>query len=66
MFPRLLQIGLDATKTDEEKDRLINEAVQEEMGGFFGPDFAAALQAEGEARAGLSEEVLAILDGYGC
>ena len=66
MFPRLLQIGLDATKTDEEKDRLINEVVQEEMGGFFGPDFAAAIQAEAEARAGLSEEVLAILDRYGC
>ena len=66
MFPRLLPIGLDATKTDEEKERLINEIVQEEMGGFFGPDFAAALLAEAEARAALSEEVVAILDGYGC
>ena len=66
MFPRLLQIGLDATKTDEEKDVLINQVVQEEMGEFFGPDFASALLMEAEARAGLSEEIVAILDQYGC
>ena len=66
MFPQLLQIGLDATKTDEEKEQLINEIVQEEMGGFFGPDFAAALLMGAEARAALSEEIVAILDQYGC
>ena len=61
-----LEIGTDTTKTDEEKERLIEERQQEILGEFFGPDSVAASQAADEVRDALPEETLALLDDAGC
>ena len=60
------EIGFDTTKTDDEKERLIEEREQEIFGEFFGSDFAAAAQNVEEARQALPEETLALLDDAGC
>ena len=68
-FPEMAALLGDHTFRQRWEGRSIGELfqlIQEEMGGFFGPDFAAALLMEAEARAGLSEEIVAILDQYGC
>ncbi len=60
------EIGFDTTKTDDEKEQLIEEREQEIFGEFFGSDFAAAAQNVEEARQALREETLALLDDAGC
>ncbi len=61
-----LEIGLDTTKTDAEKQGLIEARELEILGEFFGPDFVAASQAVDEVREALPEETLALLDDAGC
>ena len=61
-----LEIGLDTTKTDAEKEQLIEAIEKEILGEFFGPDFVAASQAVDEVREALPEETLALLDDAGC
>ena len=62
----IVEIGNDTTKTDEEKERLAEEAVQEKYAEFFGPGFAAASQTLEAARESLSDETLSILDDSNC
>ncbi len=66
VFPKALEIGLDATKTDEEKEQLIQELAEEKLGEFFGPDFVVAVNAETEALEALPEETRATLERYEC
>ena len=66
LFGAALEIGLDTTKTDAEKEQLIEGKQLEILGEFFGPDFVAASQAVDEAREALPEETLALLDDAGC
>ena len=66
IFPASLEIGLDTTIPDEEKERMLEELGREKLGGFFGPDFVATAQAEVQARDALSGEVLAILANSDC
>ena len=66
IFPASLEIGLDTSIPDEEKERMLEELGREKLGGFFGPDFVAAAQAEGPARHALSGDVLAILANSDC
>ena len=54
IFPASLEIGLDTTMPDEEKEHMLEELGKEKLGGFFGPDFVAVAQAEGQARDALS------------
>ena len=61
-----LEIGSDSTKTDEEKEQLIEAKEKELLGEFLGSDFVAASQAADEAREALPEETLALLDDAGC
>ena len=66
IFPVSLEIGLDTTIPDEQKERMLEELGREKLGGFFGPDFVATAQAEGQARTALSGDVLAILANSDC
>ena len=66
IFPASLEIGLDTTIPDEQKERMLEELGREKLGGFFGPDFVSASQAEGQARDALSGDVLAILADSDC
>ncbi len=61
-----LEIGLDTTKTEEEKERLYAALEEEKLGELFGPDYVTAALALEEAKAGLPEETLARLDGSSC
>ena len=61
-----LEVGADTTKTPEERERLIEEFAEEKLGELLGPDYVTATLALEEAREGLSEETLALLDSSGC
>ena len=61
-----LEMAFDQTKTEEEKERAIEDLLTEKLGGLFGPDYVTAALAQGEARERLSEEMLALLDSSGC
>ncbi len=66
MMGAAMEIGFDTTRTEEERDRLIEEKEREILGTFFGPDSVAALQAAKEAREQLPEETLVLLEDADC
>ena len=66
MIGLAFEIDLDTTKTDEEKERLIEERAGEVVGELFGPDFAATSQAAEEALEALADETLALLEDSEC
>lgn len=66
IFPKAIEIGLDETKTDEEKEQLIQEFALELLTEFFSEEWAAAAEAEVAAAEALPEETRAILDRYEC
>ena len=61
-----MEIALDPSKTDEEKQQLIEAMAEETFGEFFGPDFIEAGMAFEEAREALSEDTVALLEGSEC
>ena len=66
ILPQVLEISLDPDKTDEQKERLIEEFALEKIGEFFGPEWVETAQAEQEALEALPEETRAILERYDC
>ena len=66
IFEAGLELAFDETKTEEEKERLIEEFANEKLGELFGPDFITAYLALEEAADGLSEETLELLQVSGC
>ena len=66
VFGASLEVTLDQTKTEEEKERAIEDFLAAKFGSLFGPDYVTAARAQVEARRGLSEEMLALLDSSGC
>ena len=61
-----MEIAFDPSKTDEEKQQLIEAMAQETFGEFFGPAFIETGMAYEEAREALSEDTLASLEGSDC
>ena len=66
LIPTSMEIALDPTKSDEEKQEEIEARAQEVFIDFFGPEFAAAGMAYEEARDSLSDETLLLLEGSNC
>ena len=66
LMERSFEIALDPSKSDEEKQELLEEMAQEVFGGFFGPDFVAAGEAHDAAREALPPETLALLEQSDC
>ena len=59
-------LAFDTSQTDEEKEQQLEDLTLKLISGFFGPDFIPAIQAVEEARAGIAEETLALLDESEC
>lgn len=66
LMPSSMSIALDPTKTDEEKQELIEGTARDAFGEFFGPDVVASGTAFEEAQEALSAETLALLEQSDC
>ena len=66
VMPQVMVIGMDQSKTEEQKQQEIEQLMQEPLMDLLGEDFPAAAQAEQEARDALPESLRNILDQEGC
>lgn len=66
LFAVVFEIAFDAEKTEEEQEMLIEEATKRVFATIFGPTFLETLSDLEEIESQISEDVLAVLDDYGC
>ena len=62
----LFVIGFDESKTQEERDRLMEEATNEKFNELFGPEFLTVSEAVDAAKAALDKETLALVEASSC
>ena len=66
LFELAFEVGLDAEKTDEEKEMLLEEATEEAFGTVFGTAFMEAVTELEEIESEFSEETVEVLSASGC
>ncbi len=66
VMPQIMVIGMDQSKTEEQKQQEIEQLLEEPLMDLLGEDFPAAARAEQEARDALTESLRNILDQEGC
>ena len=66
VLPQVMVIGMDQSRTDEQKQEEIEQMMEEPLMNLLGPDFPAAAEAEQQARGELPENLRNILDNTGC
>lgn len=66
VMPQVMVIGMDQSKTEEQKQQEIEQLMEEPLMDLLGEDFPAAAEAEQEARDALPESLRNILDQEGC
>ena len=66
LFELAFEVGLDAEKTDEEKEMLLEEATEEAFATVFGTAFMEAVTELEEIESELSEETVEVLSASGC
>ena len=66
IFPRLLELAHDDSRTEEEKEQLARLHIYEQMARYYGQDYVDALVQLESAKTELAEEAGKILEESGC
>ena len=66
LIAELFEVGFDESKTEEEKDLLMEQLSNEKLAEFFGPEFLAASQAVDGALESLSAETRSLVAASSC
>ncbi len=66
IFPRLLELAHDDSRTEEEKEQLARLYIYEQMARYYGQDYVDALVRLESAKTELPEEAVKILEESGC
>ncbi len=66
IFPRLLELAHDDSRTEEEKEQRARLYIYEQMASYYGQDYVDALVQMESAKTELAEEAGKILEESGC